>query len=160
MNLKKIKNINGGKKIMKRITVLAIVFIIVAFTNANAEQFKGYLSDVICGTSGIEPYGSDLTINPGKNTIETMRTPACAASGYGIFIYNNYYKRFIFHKFDRAGSDMAKKQIIDVYDQNDNVAIIVDGTPLDDGSIKVSRIMQDKNIRLKGEGAKKMWENE
>ncbi len=145
---------------MKKITVLAIVFIIAAFTNVNAAEFKGYLSDVICGTTGIEPYGNDLTVNPGKNTIETMRTPACAAAGYGIFIYNNNYKRYIFHKFDKAGSDMAKKQIVDVYDQNDNVAIIVDGTPLDDGSIKVSRIMLDKSFRLKGEGVKKMWENE
>jgi hypothetical protein len=43
---------------MKKITVLAIIFIIAAFTNANAAEFKGYLSDVICGTTGIEPYGS------------------------------------------------------------------------------------------------------
>ncbi len=145
---------------MKKTTVLVIVFIIAVFTNANAEEFKGYLSDAICGISGTEPYGNDLTLNPERLTIETMRTPACVAAGYGIFIYNNDYKKFIFHKFDKDGSDMAKKQIVDVYNQKDNVAIIVDGELLGDGSIKVSRIMEDKKIRLKNEINNTWWERE
>lgn len=142
---------------MKKITLLTVVLMFAVFSMASATQFKGYLSDALCGTSGTDPSGTDLTMNPEKHTIATMRTPACVTSGYGIFIYNNNYKKFIFYKFDSAGSDMAKKQIVDKYNQKDNVAIVVDGELMDDGTIGVSRIMLDKKVRTKGEGNEKDW---
>jgi hypothetical protein len=146
---------------MKKLTVLTVIFLAIAFTTANAAEFKGYLSDALCGTSGMDPAGNDLTMNPERHSIEIMRTPGCITSGYGIFIYNNNYKKFIFYKFDPAGSGMAKEQIVDKFNRSDNVAIVVDGEFMDNGTIKVNRIWEDKPIRTQGSGEKdNWWQNE
>jgi hypothetical protein len=134
---------------MKRITVATIIFLMAIFTMANAAEFKGYLSDALCGVSGLNPAGADLTMNPEKQTIKTMKAPGCVISGYGIFVYDSNYGKFIFHKFDAAGSGMAKKQIVDKFAKKDHVAIVVNGDLMDDGTIKVSRIMEDKPITIK-----------
>jgi len=146
---------------MKRLTVLTVIFLALTFTMANAAIFKGYLSDALCGSSGLDPAGNDLTMNPERHSIEIMRTPGCITSGYGIFIYNNNYKKFFFYKFDPAGSDMAKKQIVDKSNKSDNVAIVVDGELMDNGTITVRRIKEDKPIRTQGAGEKDdWWQNE
>jgi hypothetical protein len=126
---------------MKKVCVLLIVLLAVAFTGVYAaeKEYKGYLSDVLCGTNGKDPAGNDLLKNPGKHTIACMKADACAASGYGIFLKEKN-GMYAFHKFDAKGSEMAKKDIVDVTKKKDNIKIKVKGELLADGTMMVKSL--------------------
>jgi hypothetical protein len=127
---------------MKKVCMLLTVLLAVAFfTGAYAaeKEYKGYLSDVLCGSSGKDPGGTDLTKNPGKHTLECMKADACAASGYGIFLKEKN-GMYAFHKFDAKGSEMAKMDIVDVAKKKDNLKIKVKGELQGDGTMMVKRL--------------------
>lgn len=135
---------------MKKIMVLTLVFFALAFSGLYAaeKEFKGYLSDVHCANLGkSEMGGYDLTINPEKHPLECMKAQPCMTSGYGIFIKEKSGK-YMFHKFDKAGSDMALKNIIEKSKKTDNIEIVVKGNLMKDGSVKVKSIKEDKNNKM------------
>jgi hypothetical protein len=120
-----------------------MVLLAIAFTGVYAaeKEYKGYLSDVLCGTNGKDPAGNDLLKNPGKHTLACMKADACAASGYGIFLKEKY-GMYVFHKFDAYGSEMAKKDIVDVSKIKDNIKIKVKGELQADGTMTVKSLKQ------------------
>ncbi|HNX01477.1 MAG TPA: hypothetical protein PLE74_12160 [Candidatus Cloacimonadota bacterium] len=153
---------------MKRLTTIIILLVLVTFTvsmfavdpvkqtakkpivektkpmqkqvvKAVEKEYWGYLSDNQCGLAGKDPSHVDLKKLPGKHTVACMKSPACTASGFGIFIKNpkNVYE---FHKFDAKGSTMAKAQILDKIKQKDNVKILTKGTMDKDGILAISSI--------------------
>lgn len=131
---------------MKKISVLAVIFLALAFSGLYAaeKEFKGYLSDVHCANLGkSEMGGYDLTMYPEKHMLECMKAEPCMASGYGIFIKGKDGK-YVFHKFDKAGSDMALKNIIEKTKKTDDIAIKVKGHLMKDGSIMVKNIEESK----------------
>jgi hypothetical protein len=134
---------------MKKITLLTLLVLAVSFTGlyAASKEFKGYLSDVHCADLGkSEMGGYDLTMNPEKHTLECMKAEPCMASGYGIFIKGKDGK-YVFHKFDKAGSDMAAKNIVEKSKKIDNIKIKVKGTLMKDGTITVMSIKEEGTMK-------------
>lgn len=123
-----------------------MVLLAIAFTGVYAaeKEYKGYLSDVLCGTNGKDPAGNDLLKNPGKHTLACMKADVCAASGYGIFLKEKN-GMYAFHKFDANGSEMAKKDIVDVSKIKDNIKIKVKGELQADGTMTVKSLKQIKS---------------
>jgi hypothetical protein len=130
---------------MKKTTVLLVLLTALVCTAAYAaeKEYKGYISDVLCGSGGKDPAGNDLTMNPEKHTLACMQAPQCAATGYGIFIKDKEGK-YVFHKFDSKGSDMAKKKVIDAAKKKEGIAIAVKGDLQADGLLKVKSIKMVK----------------
>lgn len=125
---------------MKKVIIaLAVLIVMVPTTKLSAMEYKGFLSDVICGLNGKDDAGNDLTKNPEKHTLDYMQQASCVEAGYGIFIKGKDNK-YIFHKFDKAGSVMAKEKILDKTRFKDHISIGVDGKMQKDGSIKVEDI--------------------
>lgn len=123
----------------KLIIALAVLIVMVPAASWSAMQYKGVLSDVICGMKGTDEAGNDLTKNPEKHTLDFMKQASCVEAGYGIFIRGKN-KVYTFHKFDKAGSVMAKEQILDKSVRKDGIAIAVDGQMQKDGTINVKAI--------------------
>lgn len=130
---------------MHKSFMILVILLAVALTGAYAadKEYKGYLSDVLCGSAGKDPAGDDLTMHPEKHTLACMKAEACMASGYGMFIKEDKDK-YVFHAFDKEGSDMAKKDIVDKTKKKDHIAVKVKGMMEPDGSIKVSSIKVGK----------------
>jgi hypothetical protein len=126
---------------MKKVCVVLMVLLAVALTGAYAaeKEYKGYLSDVLCGTNGKDPAGNDLLKNPDKHALACMKAEACAASGYGIFLKGKD-GMYAFYKFDAKGSEMAKKNIVDVAKNKDNIKISVKGELQADGTMMVKSL--------------------
>ena len=126
---------------MKKVFVLVTVLLAMVFTVVYAadKEYKGYISDVLCGTNGKDPAGNDLTKNPGKHTLACMKADACATSGYGIFMKNEQGS-YTFHKFDMKGSEMARKEVIDKTSKKDGIKIKVKGDLQADGTLMVKSI--------------------
>lgn len=101
----------------KFLAIVAVMVISLTATAADkAETFTGYLSDVLCGSSGyLDGYKGNekfnLTVNPEKNTVMCLTMANCKATGYGIFIKQKDGK-YKFYKFDKKGSDMAYNEIL------------------------------------------------
>jgi hypothetical protein len=102
------------------------------------KEYKGYLSDVLCGSAGKDPAGNDLLMHPEKHTLACMKADACAASGYGIIMKEK--GKYAFHKFDAQGSGMAKKDIVDVSKKKAGITIKVKGELQEDGTLMVKSI--------------------
>jgi hypothetical protein len=136
---------NTWRKKMKKTLFMLVILTALVSTAAYAaeKEYKGYISDVLCGSGGKDPAGNDLTINPEKHTLACMQAPQCAASGYGIFIKDKEGK-YVFHKFDNKGSDMAKKKIIDSTKKKEGIMVAVKGDLQADGSIKIKSIKMIK----------------
>lgn len=130
---------------MKKTIVFLTLILAVALSGAYAAEmkYKGYLSDVLCGSNGKDPTGDDLTKHPEKHTLACMKADACAASGYGMFVKGDK-GMYVFHKFDKEGSDMAKKEIVDMSKKKDHIAIMVKGDMQPDGTMKVMSIKPAK----------------
>jgi hypothetical protein len=126
---------------MKKVCVVLMVLLAVAATGVYAaeKEYKGYLSDALCGTNGKDPAGNNLIKNPGSHTLACMKADACAASGYGIFLKEKK-GMYAFHKFDAAGSDMAKKDIVAVSKKKKDIKIEVKGELQPDRTMTVNKI--------------------
>ena len=130
---------------MKKTTVMLVFLMVLVSTAAYAagNEYKGYISDVLCGSAGKDPAGNDLTMNPERHTLACMQAPQCAASGYGIFIKDKDGK-YVFHEFDKKGSDMAKKKIIDATKKKEGIEVVVKGDLQPDSLLKVKSIKMVK----------------
>lgn len=104
--------------------VLSVSAAFAADTPLNA---KGTLMDVMCG-SGVKSQAE-----ADKHTRKCALMDHCAASGFGVVIDGK------FHKFDAEGSKQAEA-ILKSSTKVDHLTATVEGTMLDDGSIKVSKI--------------------
>lgn len=87
-----------------------------AFAADKAGTFTGYLSDVLCGTSGyLDGYQGNekfnLKVSPEKNNVMCLLMDNCRKTGYGIFIKQGDGK-YAFFKFDKKGSDMAFGEVL------------------------------------------------
>jgi hypothetical protein len=144
----------GGK--MKQLVLLACLVILLVSalsliavekakgpmkTAMTERSFAGFLSDQNCGMSGKDPMGNDLVMYPGKNTVANMKTNE--KSGFGLYIKGQSGK-YVFHKFDMKGSEMAKTQILDKTTMKNNIMVTVMGTLDKDGMINVKTIMTYK----------------
>lgn len=99
---------------MKKIFFVAMIVSAAAGAFAQ-EPITGYLVDVLCGKAGYpEGYQGkiDLTINPEKNVVACLTMENCTASGFGLSVKGSNGK-YVFHTFDKASSDLVKKQIVD-----------------------------------------------
>lgn len=88
-----------------------------AAVGAFAQQggIKGYLVDALCGKAGYpEGYQGkiDLAVNPEKNVVACLTMDNCVASGFGLSVKGSNGK-YVFHIFDKASSDLVKRQIVD-----------------------------------------------
>jgi len=102
---------------MKKVLLLLVVLLAIvalgalACSKGTAEMYKGYLSDVACGTSasGKAGDGTDMKTEPEKHTVACMLAAPCAASGYGLLINEGTAsaKQYVFYKFDKKGNDLA-----------------------------------------------------
>ena len=101
----------------KLLTIIFVLTVAVSVSAAEKQQtFTGYLSDVLCGSTGyLDGYKGNekfnLSVSPEKNNVMCLVMDNCKATGYGMFIKqkNGKYK---FYKFDKKGSDMALKEIL------------------------------------------------
>lgn len=102
------------------------------------KEYTGYISDVLCGSAGKDPAGDNLLKHPERHTLACMKADACAASGYGIIMKEK--GKYAFHKFDAQGSDMAKKDVVDVSKMKAGIKIQVKGELQEDGTLMVKSI--------------------
>jgi hypothetical protein len=110
-----------------------IAMIVSAAAGAFAQEpITGYLVDALCGKAGYpEGYQGkiDLTVSPEKNVVACLTMENCTASGFGLSVKGSNGK-YVFHTFDKASSDLVKKQIVDKLKNKADSApyIAVDGT--------------------------------
>ena len=78
---------------MKKVLIIAALLTIsfTAFAAEKAETLTGYLSDVLCGSTGyVDGYKGNekfnLTVAPEKSTVMCLTMDNCKATGYGMFI--------------------------------------------------------------------------
>ncbi|MFA6504789.1 MAG: hypothetical protein WCT14_01755 [Treponemataceae bacterium] len=100
---------------MKKVLIIALIAASAAAgTFAQQQGIKGYLVDVLCGQAGYpEGYQGkiDLTVNPEKNVVACLTMDNCVATGFGLYVKGSSGK-YAFHPFDKASSDLVKKQIV------------------------------------------------
>ncbi len=117
-----------------------VAMIVSAAAGAFAQEpITGYLVDVLCGKAGYpEGYQGkiDLAVNPEKNVVACLTMENCVASGFGLSVKGSNGK-YVFHTFDKASSDLVKKQIVDKLKNKAETApyIAVDGTASSAGVI-------------------------
>ncbi len=100
----------------KWLLLIALLVLPVSFVTAKDAVYTGYLSDVLCGSTGyLDGYKGNekfnLTVSPEKNNVMCLTMANCKATGYGIFIKQSTGK-YKFYKFDKKGSDMALTEIL------------------------------------------------
>jgi hypothetical protein len=118
--------------------LLVVLFQVVAF--AGPTEYVGYLSDVKCAVKGTAGDGANLQTNPEKHTVACMKMPGCAASGYGVLVKDEKGGKYVFHKFDAKGNEIAKK-LLKTTKRTDNMNIMVKGVMGKD-AIKVETIVE------------------
>ena len=103
---------------MKIFYALCAVLALSAASFAAEKQtvFTGYLSDVLCGTSGyLDGYQGNekfnLKVSPEKNNVMCLLMDNCRKTGYGIFVKQGDGK-YAFYKFDKKGSDLAYTEVL------------------------------------------------
>ena len=120
--------------------VLALVLVSCASApsrSGSSMAYTGYLMDKACGTGGKGMDGSDVVNSPQDHTKECL--VACEASGFGIAMKDGNAYRFV--AFDKAGSDLAQKTILDMTTKEKGIGIEVEGT-MRDGMIVVTAIRE------------------
>ena len=124
------------------VLAIACLFVTSMAINVRAEEkeFTGYLCDVTCGVAGKDAAGTDLTQTPEKYTVAGLKLEESIKAGYGMFVKDEAGV-FKFHKFDAAGSEMAKKEIVDKTEKTEGVEIVVKGELQEDGTLKVASIV-------------------
>jgi len=128
---------------MRKVVWVVLVFLVMGLVysqSASTKTFEGYISDVLCGNKGVDASGNNLKMNPEKHAVSCLKMEPCVASGYGIFVKGKE-GAYTFYKFDKAGSDLAYKEIIQKTKKTDDVLIEVTGE-LKDGVITVKSITE------------------
>ena len=121
------------------VPLLLALFQVVAF--AGPTEYVGYLSDVKCVVKGTAGDGANLQTNPEKHTVACMKMPGCAASGYGVLVKDEKGGKYVFHKFDENGNEIAEK-LLNTTKRTDNMHIKVKGSMSTD-EIKVETIVEE-----------------
>ncbi len=110
-----------------------------AFAASN-QTFVGYLMDVACGAGGKGADGSNTFTSPWDHTKGCA--VVCKGSGYGLMIkVGDTYKLF---KFDKAGSDLAFKQILNKTSRDKDLVVSVDGVL--NGDMITVRAIKEANL--------------
>lgn len=104
------------------------------------KTINGYLVDQKCGLAGKDTNGNDMTAHPEKHTVKCLKTKSHADSGYGMEIRQSDGS-FKFYKFDKASSNMLKRQIVDKTEKTDDILIAVRGTMNDDDTITAKVVL-------------------
>ncbi len=144
---------------MKKLFAVALLVSAVAAGAFAQEPISGYLVDALCGKAGYpEGYQGkiDLAVNPEKNIVACLTMENCVASGFGLSVKGSNGK-YVFHAFDKASSDLVKKQIVDRLKNKAEAApfITVDGTASSAGVISgVTKATAAKAAAAPSGGAK------
>ena len=102
-----------------------------AFAKDTPLNAKGTIVDVMCGADMTSQADADA------HTKKCALSARCVTSGFGAVIDGK------FHKFDAAGSKQAEA-LVTASKKTDHITATVEGTLLDDGSIKVTKITADE----------------
>jgi hypothetical protein len=104
-------------------------------------KYAGYLMDSACGVPGKGMDGADVVHSPQDHTQACLVD--CAASGYGISVKDGMVYRYI--PFDKAGSDLANRTILQKTSRTRGVSIEVEGT-LSGGVLTVRSIRETTGV--------------
>ena len=156
----------GDIKMKKKpyLLILSTVIIILILTACKSSTpsgkeviYTGYVIDQMCGVVDKDTTAQsdekcamvmsdgddkiDFIKNPEKHTNACNLMPSCSKSGFGISIKqaDGNYKYF---KFDKAGSKLAKSEIVDKTKKKDNITAQVTGVITKD-TIKISKISEN-----------------
>ena len=117
-------------------------------TSSKETVYRGYVIDQTCGLPDKDAMEMgdgngkiDLTKNPEKHTNACNLMPDCSKNGLGISIkqVDGNYKYF---KFDKDGSNLAKKEIVDKTKKKDNISVEVKGI-INKDTIKITTISEN-----------------
>ena len=124
--------------------VLALVGVVagtaVAQSTGQAVTFVGYYMDTYCGSSGNGADGSDVVNSPQDHT--KMCLVACKAGGFGISLKTG--DAYVYYPFDKAGSDLSVKEVLNKSKRDSGFLVSVEGV-LKDGTITV-RSIKEANV--------------
>ena len=129
------------KVIYSLLVVLLSVLLLQVSVFAKSTEYVGYLSDVMCVRKDIAGDETSLHKSPKKHTVDCMKMPDCASSGYGVFIKDKEAGKYIFYKFDKKGNDIANK-LLETTKKTDNMKMKVKGTMIKD-FIMVESIVEE-----------------
>ena len=112
----------------------------VAQSSGQTVTFVGYYMDVACTTAGKGLDGSDVVNSPKDHT--KMCLVACKGSGFGLSVKSG--DEYVFYKFDKAGSDLSVKEVLNKTKRENDFLVSLDGV-LKDGVITV-RSIKEANV--------------
>ena len=112
----------------------------VAQSSGQAVTFVGYYMDTFCGAGGKGADGSDVVNSPEDHT--KMCLVACKAGGFGLSVKTG--EQYVYYKFDKAGSDLSVKEVLNKSKRENGFLVSVDGV-LKDGVITV-RSIKEANV--------------
>jgi len=92
--------------------------------SAMPAKYVGYLMDTACGSTGKGADGSNVALAAQDHTQDCL--VACEASGFGISVKDGMAYKYI--PFDKAGSDLANRTILQKTTRTKGVSIEVEGT--------------------------------
>ena len=111
-----------------------------AQSTGQAATFVGYYMDTFCGNSGKGADGSDVVNSPQDHT--KMCLVACKAGGFGISLETG--DSYVYYPFDKAGSDLSVKEVLNKSKRDDGFLVSVEGV-LKDGTITI-RSIKEANV--------------
>jgi len=111
-----------------------------AQSSGQAATFVGYYMDTFCGAAGKGADGSDVVNSPEDHT--KMCLVACKAGGFGLSVKSG--DAYAYYPFDKAGSDISIKEVLNKSKRDNGFLISVDGV-LKDGVITV-RSIKEANV--------------
>ena len=112
----------------------------VAQSTGQAATFVGYYMDTFCGAAGKGADGSDVVNSPEDHT--KMCLVACKAGGFGLSVKTG--NAYVYYPFDKAGSDLSMKEVLNKSKRDNNFLVSVDGV-LKDGVLTV-RSIKEANV--------------
>jgi hypothetical protein len=140
------------ENIMKKTIYFILIFVLLtgllpnlwAQEKPKEEEWTGYLSDTLCGTTGYpEGYQGyiDLTVDPANHPVMCLTMDNCTLAGYGVFIKTKDNPKYQYFKFDPKGSELARKNILaKIKDQMAKTPKVTVKGVLKDGIITLSAI--------------------
>jgi hypothetical protein len=99
--------------------------------------FVGYYMDTACAAAGKGLDGSDVLNSPQDHT--KMCLVACKAGGFGLSARSG--EAYVFYPFDKAGSDLSVREVLNKSQRENDFLISVDGI-LKDGVLTIRGIKE------------------
>lgn len=137
---------------MKKFIITVLAVTVLASGVFAQAMVRGYLVDVLCGEAGYpEGYQGriNLATNPEKNVVACLTMANCQATGFGLSIQGKD-GAYVFHPFDKASSDLVRKQIVAKLRAMGDPAPYIEVNGLASATGVISRITKATLIRNSG----------